>query len=103
MVQGKLLMVHTGGVHGYGWSPGGGSFSRQGAEPASSGSPDLTRRRRRYRGEIAKEGLILGVSITGGKYRRRGHREGPRGSQEGAWRGPGWGRATCLVVALLPS
>src|ERR1041385_7958398 len=36
-----------------------------------------------------------------------GHREGPQGSQDGAWRGPRWGRATCppgfLVVALLPS
>jgi len=41
MVQGKLLTVHTGGVHGYGWSPGGGSFSRQGAGAASPGSPDL--------------------------------------------------------------
>ena len=41
MVQGGLLTVHTGGVHGYGWSPGGGSFSRQGAGAASPGSPDL--------------------------------------------------------------
>src|ERR1041385_3052334 len=37
----------------------------------------LKRRRRRYRGEIAKEGFILGVSVTGGKYRRRG---APRGA-----------------------
>src|ERR1041385_2058623 len=36
----------------------------------------ILKRRRRYRGEIAKEGFILGVSATGGKYRRRGHREG---------------------------
>ena len=41
MVQGGLLTVLTGGVHGYGWSPGGGSFSRQGAGAASLGSPDL--------------------------------------------------------------
>ena len=41
MVQGGLLTVHTGGVHGYGWSPGGGSFYRQGAGAASPGSPDL--------------------------------------------------------------
>ena len=40
MVQGGLLMAHPGGVHGYGWSPGGGSF-RQGAGAASLGSPDL--------------------------------------------------------------
>jgi hypothetical protein len=41
MVQGGLLTVHTGGVHGYGWSPGGGSSFRQGAGAASPGSPDL--------------------------------------------------------------
>ena len=41
MVQGGLLTAHPGGVHGYGWSPGGGFSSRQGAGAASPGSPDL--------------------------------------------------------------
>src|SRR3954464_9811288 len=41
MVQGGLLTAHPEGVHGYGWSPGRGSSSRQGAEAASPGSPDL--------------------------------------------------------------
>ena len=41
MVQGGLLTAHPGGVHGYGWSPGGGSSFRQGAGAASPGSPDL--------------------------------------------------------------
>ena len=41
MVQGGLLTAHTGGVHGYGWSPGGGISFRQGAGAASPGSPDL--------------------------------------------------------------
>ena len=41
MVQGGLLTAHTGGVHGYGWSPGGGFSFRQGARAASLGSPDL--------------------------------------------------------------
>ena len=41
MVQGGLLTAHTGGVHGYGWSPGGGFTFRQGAGAASPGSPDL--------------------------------------------------------------
>src|ERR1041384_2799626 len=36
---------------------------------------------------------ILGVSSSGGKYRRRRHREGPQGCQEAPWRGLGWGRA----------
>src|ERR1043165_3109203 len=41
MVQGGLLTAHTGGVHVYGWSPGGGVSFRQGAREASQGSPDL--------------------------------------------------------------
>src|SRR3954470_24449876 len=68
-------------------------------------APILKRQRRRYRGEFAEKRSILGVSTPRDKYRRRGHRGDPRGSQEGPWRGPGWGRATCppgcLVVALL--
>ena len=41
MVQGGLLTAHTGGVHGYGWSPGGVISFWQGAGAASPGSPDL--------------------------------------------------------------
>ena len=41
MVQGELLTTHPGGVHGYGWSTGGGSSFRQGAGAASPGSPGL--------------------------------------------------------------
>ena len=41
MVQGGLLTAHSEGVHGYGWSPGGGSSFRQGVEAASPGIPDL--------------------------------------------------------------
>ena len=41
MVQGVLLTAHTGGVHGYVWSPGGGVSFRQGVGAASPGSPDL--------------------------------------------------------------
>src|ERR1041385_7233977 len=40
-------------------------------------APILKRRRRRYRGEIAKEGSILGVSTPRAKYRRRGVSRGP--------------------------
>src|ERR1041384_7095333 len=69
-------------------------------------APILKRRQRRYRGEFTEKRAILGLSTLRGKYRRRGHRGDPRGSQEGARRGPGWGRATtppgCLVVAPLP-
>src|SRR3954467_12415390 len=41
MVQGGLLTAHPGSVHGYGWSPGGGSSFWQGFGATSPGSPDL--------------------------------------------------------------
>src|SRR4051812_49380371 len=41
MVQGGLLTTHPRGVHGGGWTHGGGSSFRQGAGAASPGSPDL--------------------------------------------------------------
>ena len=70
-------------------------------------APILKRRRQRYRGEVAKVRSILGVSTTRAKYRQRGHRGDAPCSQEGPWRGLGWGRATCppgwLGVALLRS
>src|ERR1041385_3870233 len=87
--------------------PEGVASSGRVPEQLLEAAPILKWRRRRYRGEIAKEGLILGVSVMVGKYRQRGHRDGPQGSQEGGWRGLGWARTTCpprcLVVALLPS
>src|SRR3954464_10083053 len=55
----------------------------------------ILKRRRRYRGEFAEKRLILGVSTPRAKYRWWGHRGDPPVSQEGPWRDPGWGRATC--------
>src|ERR1041385_7069601 len=52
------------------------SFGRV-PEQLLQAAPILKRRRRQNRGEIAKEESILGVSVTGGKYRRRG---APRGA-----------------------
>src|SRR3954469_19825109 len=102
MVQGGLLTAYMGGVHGYGWSLGGGFSFRQGAGAASLGSPDLETAAAEQTGSREK-GSVLGVSTPRGKYRRRGHRGDPRGSQEGARRGPWWGHATSppgyLVVA----
>src|SRR4051812_13247074 len=49
-------------------------------------APTLKRRRRRYREEMGKRALILGVSSVRAKYRRRGHRGGPPGIQKGPWR-----------------
>src|SRR3954468_9830604 len=69
-------------------------------------APILKRRWRRYRGEFAEKRSILGVSTPRAKYRRRGHRGDPQGSQEGARRGLGWGRArdpSGVLVVALPS
>src|SRR3954468_2875819 len=99
MVQGVLLTTHTGGIHGYGWSPRGGSSFRQGSGAASPGSPDLET------AAAAVQRSILGVSTPRAKYRRRGCRGDPPGSQEDSWRDLGWGRARdppgLLVVAPL--
>src|SRR3954464_10564863 len=71
MVQGGLLTAHLGGVHGNGWSPGGGSSFRQGAGAASPGSPDLETAAAVQRRVREKEIDIRGFHPEG-KYRRRG-------------------------------
>ena len=66
MVQGGLLTAHPGGVHGYGWSPGGGSSFRQGVGVASPGSPDLeTAVAAVQRGEREKQTDIRGFLFGG--------------------------------------
>src|ERR1041384_5559407 len=69
-------------------------------------APILKRWRRRNREGFAKKGSVLGVSIPRVNIGEGGRRGDPRGSQEGARHGPGWGRATsppgCLLVAPLP-
>ena len=60
MVQGGLVTAHTGGVHGYGWSPGGGFSFRQGVGAASPGSPDL---------EMAAAAIQRGVCEKGFLFR----------------------------------
>src|SRR3954468_3784371 len=98
MVQGGLLTAHPGGVHGYGWSPEGGSFFRQGAGAASPGSPDLeTAAAAVQRGDRGK-GIDLGVSTPRAKYRRRGAPGGPTSQpggllarpRAGPRQGPSW-------------
>ena len=65
MVQGGLLTVHTGGVHGYGWSPGGVISFRQGAGAASPGSPDLKTAAAEQRGVREKGFLFRGFHPEG--------------------------------------
>src|SRR3954468_1839737 len=66
-------------------------------------APILKRRRRRYREEMGKETLILGVSSARAKYRRRGAPRGPTRDPEGSLTRLPPGRATRapgpLVVA----
>src|ERR1041384_2616964 len=87
--------------------PEGVSPSDRVPEQLLQAAPILKRRRRPNREEFAKKGSVLGVSTPRGKYRRRGRRGDPPGSQEASWRGLGWGRARdppgLLVVAPLPS
>src|ERR1041384_2330527 len=70
-------------------------------------APILKRRRRRNREGFAKKGSCLGVSTRGLNIGEGGHRGDPQGSQEGARRGLGWGRARdpsgVPMVAPLPS
>src|ERR1041384_2009408 len=66
MVQGGLLTAHPGGVHGYGWSPGGGFSFWQGAGVASPGNPDLeTTAAAEQRGFHEKGFLFRGFSDEG--------------------------------------
>src|ERR1043165_6787431 len=69
-------------------------------------APILKRQRRRYREENVNRRSILGVSSAGAKYRPKGAPRGPQGSQEGARRALGWGRArdpSGVPVVALPS
>src|SRR3954466_3308416 len=92
------------------WSKGDYSWHIREASMAMDGLPEgvppfgrvpgqllqaapILKRRRRYRGEFAEKRSILGVSTLRDKYRRRGHRGDPQGSQEASWRVLGWGRA----------
>src|ERR1043165_10315055 len=60
MVQGELLTAHTGGVHGYGWPPGGGFSFRQGAGAASPGSPDHETAAGAEQRGVREKGIRLG-------------------------------------------
>ena len=72
MVQGGQLTAHTGGVHGYGWSPGGAFSFRQGAGAASPSSPDLETTAAAEQRGIREKGIRIRGFYPRGKYRRRG-------------------------------
>src|SRR4051812_38447520 len=103
MVQGGLLTAHTGGVRGYGWSPGGDFPSGRVLEQLLQAAPILKRRRRRNREVFAKIRSVLGVSTPRGKYRRRGASRGPTRKpggllarpRVGPRQGPSWSPGGC--------
>src|SRR3954469_9542812 len=86
--------------------PEGGSPSGRVPEQLFHAAPILKWRWLRNREGFAKKGSVSKGFRTRGKYRRRGGREDPQGSQEAPWRGLGWGRTRHppgrLVVAPLP-
>ena len=59
MVQGGLLTAHTGGVHGYEGSPGGGLSFWQGAGAASPGNPDLETAAAEEQRKFREKGFLL--------------------------------------------
>src|SRR4051812_37379161 len=63
--------------------PEGVSPSGRVPEQLLQAAPILKRRRRRNREGFAKKGSVLGVSVPGGKYRRRGEPRGPTGQPGG--------------------
>src|ERR1044071_9002436 len=94
MVQGGLLTVHPGSIHGGGEAPGGDSSLRQGAGKRSSGAPDLgsvaAAEHRRYR---EKGFPSQGFCVTRIKEVKGGQPGGPPGLRAAPWRAPTLGRA----------
>src|SRR3954463_9331977 len=108
MVQGGLLTVHPGSVHGGGEAPGGQSSLLQGAGKRSSGALDLgsaaaaEQRRDREKGFCPR-----GFRDTENKWAKGGNQEGHQGSRRPPpRRGRTLGRSRwapgSLVVALWP-
>src|SRR3954462_1296651 len=75
MVQGGLLTVHPGSIHGGGEAPGGDSSLWQGAGKRSSGAPDLgsaaaaEQRRDREKGFCPRGFLVTGNNRRSGAAR----------------------------------
>src|ERR1044071_9340356 len=101
MVQGGLLTVHPGSIHGGGEAPGGGSSLRQGAGKRSSGTSDLgsatavEQRRDREKGFPSRGFHVTRIIWANGAAR------GPPGVQAAPWRGPTLGRAGRAPGALV--
>src|SRR3954467_7576614 len=71
---------------------GGTSPSRQGAETGILVPRNLMEMAAEIGIASGKKGYGIRVSSAGVKIGPKGGTRGAQGSQEGAWRGPGWGR-----------
>src|SRR4051812_32176637 len=102
MVQGGLLTVHPGSIHGGGEAPGGGSSLRQGAGKRSPGAPDLgSAAAAEQRRDRQKGFLLSGVSRHREYMGEGGQLGGPPGVQAAPCRGPTLGRAGRAPGALV--
>src|ERR1041385_5224870 len=102
MVQGGLLTVHPGSVHGGGEAPGGGSSLRQGAKKRSSGAPDLGSTAAAEKRRDGEKGFpSRGFHVTEIYMDEGGQPGGPPGFQAPPWRGPTLGRAGRVPGALV--
>src|SRR4051812_45598099 len=82
MVQGGLLTVHPGSIHGGGEGPGGGSSLRQGAGKRSPGAPDLGSAAAAEQRRDHKKGFpSWGFHVTENIW--------VKGASQGGTRGPG--------------
>src|SRR4051812_4464573 len=94
------------GSNVHGDESGGTSPSRQGAGTRILSPRNLIAMEAEIGIASGEKGYGLGVSTPRAKYRRRGHQGDSQGSQEGARRGLGWGRArdpSGVPVVALPS
>src|ERR1044071_9612566 len=101
MVQGGLLTVHPGSIHGGGEAPGCGSPLRQGAGKRSPGAPDLgsaasTEQRR----DREKGFFFQGFRVTDNIWEKGGSQGAP-GVQAAPLRGPTLGRVGRAPRALV--
>src|ERR1041385_6440907 len=82
MVQGGLLTVHPGSIHGGGEAPGGGSSLRQGAGKRSPGAPDLGSAAAAEQRRDREKGFYLqGFRVTENIWAKGGSQEGHQGSR----------------------
>src|ERR1041385_8062225 len=98
MVQGGLLTVHPGSIHGGGGAPGGDTSLRQGVGKRSSGAPNLGSATTAEQREIAKKGSVPEGFSSQGINRRKGAARGGPGAPGAPLARPGVDLSKGIVV-----